>query len=75
MTVVDAYDRKLDRSISQATVIADLRYKEKERKRRFGEIDEKITRDEYLRVYIRLVTNFKVVSHECSNPINTVAGA
>jgi len=27
--------------------LADLRYKKKERKGRFGEIDEKITRDEH----------------------------
>jgi len=33
--------------ISQERVTADLKYKEKERKGRFGEIDEKITREQY----------------------------
>jgi len=33
--------------------LADLKYKEKEQRGRFGEIDEKISREEYTRCLIR----------------------
>jgi len=43
---VHAYDKRLDKG--GQLHLADVRYKEKERKDRFGEIHEKITREEYI---------------------------
>jgi len=44
---VDACDRRLVTYFAREGHIADLKYKEKEQRGRFGEIDEKIWREEY----------------------------
>ena len=45
---VDACDRRLVTYFArEGHYIADLKYKEKEQRGRFGEIDEKISREEY----------------------------
>jgi len=49
MMTVDACDRRLVTyfAIRKTGSLADLKYKEKEQRGRFGEIDEKISREEY----------------------------